>query len=885
MQRWELLRLFVLSYLLATSGGHSNPAPAAPLWKQIMTDVLEERGSVRFPDSPGTHSVATVQSGKPALEGGNRAGRPPGTASDNSSFTVAHIASPLVRHRLPGQAPFPGARARASIHLLKAALDRASDEGADAIALTGSIVSAPPPLRQCDKGGYYKHPDAAAALEEATADYVAVRTLLEESGLPYAVTPGAEDCMEAFESVFSLEPSATTVRAQAVGMTREAAEQRRRRQQAQTVAEGTDHADEAQEESWKVDPYDDPNALSKQAIHEFKTRLKSAKEAARSSSSARARAEDETRSTQRATALGSSASDGDGTAKAAASPSRLKGGGVDLEDIGESCCGSGAAGGGGCGGGGDGSGDDGNHDDEAQSHDDASAGLDTFPGFDNSVADAGSGGAMRWDQVPGVGAVAGAEKSMGSFVSGQDTPQGETPERCVLARLPDHVPPRGMPQRLEYERRLMDWLLSPEAQHTPQCHVQTFAPVPFSLAASSEPSSAATVQETTPPAASGDALGPTGASYQHLRRKGCQEEGVSAQDGAVFYEHESLRSSLEASGKMILCLYSLGVGQSEDGVAVRGCREGRVTYVGAPSLAIPPHRFVLHRLRGINESLTMDPRVSRSADELRAKAEMVRHRHFWGHRELALGAFEDSNALHVAERAGSRALRKRAAPVVFLDRDGVINTLASYNTGPAAMELIPGAAWAIARLQQAGCKIVIISSQACVGKGFVRTSDVNSVMDRMCRLLRQDAQRQLSETVQQPQLRMAFAALNDLAQPDAIIFSVGAGAKAIHPDYRDISDAKPSPAGLLKGAACVGVNADTMDGFMVGDRLSDLLAGVAAGCRVVLVKTGMGAQSSQQLAEPGGVGAARDSIMSNLLGEVPDLAAAADLILASMRQV
>lgn len=39
--------------------------------------------------------------------------------------------------------------------------------GADAIAVTGSVISAPPPLRQCDKGGYYKHPDATVALEEA----------------------------------------------------------------------------------------------------------------------------------------------------------------------------------------------------------------------------------------------------------------------------------------------------------------------------------------------------------------------------------------------------------------------------------------------------------------------------------------------------------------------------------------------------------------------------------------------------------------------------------------------------------------------------------------------------------------------------------------------
>ena len=42
-----------------------------------------------------------------------------------------------------------------------------------------------------------------------------VKTLLEESGLPYAVTPGAEDCIEAFELIFGLEPSAHILRSRA----------------------------------------------------------------------------------------------------------------------------------------------------------------------------------------------------------------------------------------------------------------------------------------------------------------------------------------------------------------------------------------------------------------------------------------------------------------------------------------------------------------------------------------------------------------------------------------------------------------------------------------------------------------------------------------------
>jgi phosphoglycolate phosphatase-like HAD superfamily hydrolase len=59
---------------------------------------------------------------------------------------------------------------------------------------------------------------------------------------------------------------------------------------------------------------------------------------------------------------------------------------------------------------------------------------------------------------------------------------------------------------------------------------------------------------------------------------------------------------------------------------------------------------------------------------------------------------------------------------------------------------------------------------------------------------------------------------------------------------------------------------------MVGDRLSDLEAGVAGGCKVVLVKTGMGAQTSANLCKSG-------LVISGMLGEADDLLAASDLIL------
>lgn len=48
-------------------------------------------------------------------------------------------------------------------------------------------------------------------LQEAEADYAEVRSLLESTGLPFEVTPGGEDCIEAFTKVFGMHSSVRAV--------------------------------------------------------------------------------------------------------------------------------------------------------------------------------------------------------------------------------------------------------------------------------------------------------------------------------------------------------------------------------------------------------------------------------------------------------------------------------------------------------------------------------------------------------------------------------------------------------------------------------------------------------------------------------------------------
>lgn len=71
------------------------------------------------------------------------------------------------------------------------------------------------------------------------------------------------------------------------------------------------------------------------------------------------------------------------------------------------------------------------------------------------------------------------------------------------------------------------------------------------------------------------------------------------------------------------------------------------------------------------------------SQEITAKADIIQHKHFWGHEEILC----------------SDAVPAGGDSIVFLDRDGVINTLPKYATGPHLMHLVEGAAEAICKLK------------------------------------------------------------------------------------------------------------------------------------------------------------------------------------------
>lgn len=156
---------------------------------------------------------------------------------------------------------------------------------------------------------------------------------------------------------------------------------------------------------------------------------------------------------------------------------------------------------------------------------------------------------------------------------------------------------------------------------------------------------------------------------------------------------------------------------------------------------------------------------------------------------------------------------------VFLDRDGTINVEKEYLFQIADFEFIPGAAEAIRMLNQSATMVVVVTNQSGVGRGYYTEEDVENL------------HRHIDGELER------YGAHVDVwlycpHHPD------GRGSYALPCACR-----KPLP-GMLKTAAARH-DIDLSRSIMIGDKRADVEAGLAAGCRTVLVRTGYGRSEEQ----------------------------------------
>ena len=145
----------------------------------------------------------------------------------------------------------------------------------------------------------------------------------------------------------------------------------------------------------------------------------------------------------------------------------------------------------------------------------------------------------------------------------------------------------------------------------------------------------------------------------------------------------------------------------------------------------------------------------------------------------------------------------KAAPALFLDRDGVVVVETHYLHEVEKTELIPGAGETIALANQRGIHVVLVTNQSGVGRGLYGWAEFQAVQDRI---------------------------MADLAAFGARVDAVCAcpyHPEAAAPYDREHPDRKPNPGMLLKAARALQI--DLAPSWIVGDLPSDMGAGRNAG--------------------------------------------------------
>ncbi len=162
---------------------------------------------------------------------------------------------------------------------------------------------------------------------------------------------------------------------------------------------------------------------------------------------------------------------------------------------------------------------------------------------------------------------------------------------------------------------------------------------------------------------------------------------------------------------------------------------------------------------------------------------------------------------------------------LFLDRDGTIlkeiegdspETL-GYLTDVEQVELIEGAAEAIALAHKLGYKTIIITNQSAIARGMLTEEELDKINWKMLKLLRES---------------------NPGAVIDDLFYSPYHKEGSV-PQYRKESPSRKPEIGMILEAKDK-YDVDLANSYMIGDAYTDMKCGVNAGLYNILVMSGYG---------------------------------------------
>ena len=153
---------------------------------------------------------------------------------------------------------------------------------------------------------------------------------------------------------------------------------------------------------------------------------------------------------------------------------------------------------------------------------------------------------------------------------------------------------------------------------------------------------------------------------------------------------------------------------------------------------------------------------------------------------------------------------------VFLDRDGTLNEDTGYLGDPNKLVLLPEVGESLSLIKNKyHFKLIVISNQSGVARGLISEQDVIAVNNEL------NKKRSLYDV-----------------KIDGFYYC------PYHPDFSSENDCdcrKPSPKMILDSAQ--ENNIDLNSSYIIGDKIDDISAGINAGLKTILVKTGKGMES------------------------------------------
>jgi len=144
-------------------------------------------------------------------------------------------------------------------------------------------------------------------------------------------------------------------------------------------------------------------------------------------------------------------------------------------------------------------------------------------------------------------------------------------------------------------------------------------------------------------------------------------------------------------------------------------------------------------------------------------------------------------------------MNKPRNKALFIDRDNTIIYDAPYMADPENVKIMPKVTDALCEFRKAGYMLIIVTNQSGIGRGMFSEKEMFSVHQRMTELFNLE--------------NVAF---------DDILYCP-------HAPEEHCTCRKPLPGMLLEAAEKH--NIDLSDSIMIGDKIADVDAGLAAGCK------------------------------------------------------